>query len=123
VEWSIASWEETLEQVLEQNHILGKSTGIHFLTVPQKNVLGVFKNDGPYQAYLDVNDIPELRQLKLDASSGVEIGTGTTLTQAIDWLKKASEMDGYAYTAQMSKHIKRVANVPVRNVGIIVKYT
>jgi len=41
-----------------------------------------------------------------------------TLSDAIDLLEKASELDGYFYAAQMSKHIKRVANTPVRNVSV-----
>jgi hypothetical protein len=48
--------------------------------------------------------------------TGVELGGGVTLSHAIELLQKASEMDGYSYTAQMSKHLKRVANTPVRNV-------
>jgi xanthine dehydrogenase/oxidase len=76
---------------------------------------GVFKEDGPYSAYIDINSVPELKQSMID-SSGVKIGANITLSNAIDVLQKASELDGYKYTAQMSKHLKRVANVPVRNV-------
>lgn len=77
---------------------------------------GVFKEDGPYSAYIDVNSVPELKQSMMD-TSGVKIGANVSLSNAIDLLQKASEIDGYSYTAQISKHLKRVANVPVRNVS------
>jgi xanthine dehydrogenase/oxidase len=77
--------------------------------------LGVFKEDGPYSAFIDVNSVPELKQSMIDTSE-VKLGANLTLSSAIEMFQKASEMDGYNYTAQISKHLKRVANMPIRNV-------
>lgn len=77
---------------------------------------GVFKHDGPYQAYVDVNNIPELKQSSV-TSSDVSLGGNVTITVAIGLLQKAAELDGYSYAGQIAKHLKRVANVPVRNVS------
>jgi len=76
---------------------------------------GVFKNDGPYEVFLDINNIPDLKVATLEPT-GVVLGAGTTLTSAITLLLDASKLPGYEYTAKMSKHLERVANVPVRNV-------
>jgi len=77
---------------------------------------GVFKYDGPYQAYVDVNSIAELGKTVLD-SKEVVIGASVTLSSLIELFSKAAEIDGFKYTGDMGTHLKRVANTPVRNVG------
>lgn len=81
-------------------------------------VSGVYKHDGPYQAYMDIMGVPELKVIRLE-SRGVVLGGALTLADAIEQLQNASTIDGFEYTAQMSKHIQRVANVPIRNVSVI----
>ncbi|CAL8082189.1 unnamed protein product [Orchesella dallaii] len=94
------------------------SSGMKYRLVAGNTGTGVFKYDGPYQVYIDINNIPELKQSKVDASE-VSIGANVTISMAIDLLQKASELDGYSYTADMVKHIKRVANLPVRNAATL----
>ena len=77
---------------------------------------GVYKNDGPYDAYVEVNSVPDLQVLSVNKSEAV-IGGATTLSHAITFLQELSETEGFGYTAGMSKHIRRVANTPVRNVS------
>ena len=42
-----------------------------------------------------------------------------TISEAIEALKKASEMDGYEYCKDIAKHWQRVANTPIRNAGTL----
>ena len=77
---------------------------------------GIFKNEGPFDAFLDINDVPELRVLSVE-SGGLVLGGGTPISLAIETLMKASELRGFEYAAVMSKHMKRVANVHIRNVS------
>jgi hypothetical protein len=43
-----------------------------------------------------------------------------TLSETIAFLDKVSSEQGFEYTKRISTHIGRVANVPVRNVGLTV---
>jgi xanthine dehydrogenase/oxidase len=76
---------------------------------------GVYKDDGPFFAFIDINSVPDLKNVTMNTSR-VQLGASVTLASAIDLLQRASQLEGYAYTAQISKHLKRVANTPVRNV-------
>lgn len=90
--------------------------GMKYRLVAGNTGTGVFKNDGPYQAYVDVNNVPELKQGMVE-HSGVVLGANLTISQGIEMLERAAELDGYKYAGEMAKHWKRVANVPVRNVS------
>ncbi|OXA54699.1 Xanthine dehydrogenase [Folsomia candida] len=92
--------------------------GMKYRIVAGNTGTGVFKDDGPFSAFIDINSVPELKRSMIE-TSGVKIGANVTLCYAIDQLQKASEIDGYAFCAQMSKHLKRVANVPIRNTGTL----
>jgi len=81
----------------------------------------VYKYDGPYQAYIDITAVPQLKIIKLEAR-GVVLGGSMTLAVAIEQLGKAASIDGFEYAEQMSTHIQRVANVPVRNVSVYCIY-
>lgn len=78
--------------------------------------LGVFKNDGPYQGYIDINDIPDLKHTSID-SDGVIMGGSVTLTTAIDVFDRASKQEGLEYAQQFYVHFRRVACLSVRNVS------
>ena len=53
------------------------------------------------------------------APGSVILGGAVTISEAIEALKKASEMDGYEYCKDMAKHWQRVANTPIRNAGTL----
>ena len=67
--------------------------------------------------YLDINNVVQLRTITLN-TSGLILGAGTTLTEAIQLFKNTASTEGLEHLAGMSKHIERVANVPVRNVSL-----
>ncbi|XP_035713400.1 xanthine dehydrogenase/oxidase isoform X1 [Folsomia candida] len=95
------------------------TSGTNYRIIAGNTGTGVYKNDGPYQAYLDISSVPELKNAVLSATTGVQIGAGVTLFHAIDHFQKASELPGYFYMAQISKHLKRVANTPIRNAATL----
>ena len=66
---------------------------------------------------MDINNVVQLRKITTNAS-GLILGAGTTLTEAIQLFKNTASTEGLEYLAGMSKHIERVANVPVRNVSL-----
>jgi hypothetical protein len=76
----------------------------------------VYKTDtDKVEAFIDISAIPELSSIATGPSS-ISLGGGVTLAQAIRTLKETSATPGFQYTLALSKHLKRVANVPVRNV-------
>lgn len=77
---------------------------------------GVFKNDGPYSAYIDITGIPELHRMEPD-NSGMVLGGSTTLTEAIDQFMVMSKVEGFIYASEFAKHFRRVASLTVRNVS------
>lgn len=70
---------------------------------------------------IDVNDVKELHTYTVN-SENVIIGANTTLTAAIDiFTKIANEKpDKFGYLKQLADHISLIANVPVRNVSLII---
>lgn len=77
---------------------------------------GIFKSDGPYKKYIDINGIPELKTRRVD-EHGITFGGGVTLTQLIELLKENARKVGLEYGTKVVEHLERVANVSVRNVS------
>jgi len=106
-----------------------KSSKLNYRIIAGNTSTGIYKNDGPYDGFLDITNIPELSQITYPANDANELifGGGVTLSASISALEKASNLKGFHYAEEMSKHIKRIANVPVRNVGtmagnLMIKY-
>ncbi|CAG0884273.1 unnamed protein product [Darwinula stevensoni] len=78
--------------------------------------VGVYKNDGPYVTYVDLSGIGDLFSYSLKARP-MEFGAGLSLTKMIQLLDEASQDNAYSYAAVLAKHIRKIANVPVRNGG------
>ncbi|CAG7707626.1 unnamed protein product [Allacma fusca] len=92
--------------------------GLKYRIVGGNTGMGVFKNEGPYQAYVELMSIPALTKIdSLDSS--IIFGGGVTITQAIETLEKASSVSGFEYCKHVCKHWKRVANISVRNAGTL----
>lgn len=80
---------------------------------------GIFKKDlQGVQGFIDVNHVPELHQRTLDTSE-ILLGGGTTLSAAIDHLKRIALLTGFQYANGLAKHWGRVANTSVRNVATL----
>ncbi|ODN04991.1 Indole-3-acetaldehyde oxidase [Orchesella cincta] len=79
---------------------------------------GVYKNDGPYQGFIEINDVPELQFTALEQNSLVLGGT-VTITNAITFFDRASQMEGFVYAKEFYDHMRRVASLSIRNRGTI----
>ncbi len=79
---------------------------------------GVYKNDGPYEAYVDVSRIGELYQVT--KSTPLTIGGGTTLTHLMELFGTiATENPDYWYAPILAEHIGKIGSTPVRNVSAL----
>jgi len=77
----------------------------------------VIRDEGEYKVFIDINNVPELHEVNSSKTSLV-LGGNINLTRTIEVLRAAAEkVDGFEYAAKISKHIERIANVPIRNVS------
>uniref|UniRef100_S4RAN6 FAD-binding PCMH-type domain-containing protein n=1 Tax=Petromyzon marinus TaxID=7757 RepID=S4RAN6_PETMA len=75
---------------------------------------GVYKTDGPFQAYVDVKGVAELFAVSLEAT-GLRVGSSVSLNKLIGSLREhADQSESFAATAE---HLSKVANQSVRNAG------
>ncbi|ODN05815.1 Aldehyde oxidase 4 [Orchesella cincta] len=110
-EWVVA---KNLENALITAH-QSKSNGADYRFVAGNTSTGIFKNQGPYKTFIDINGIPELKKTSVD-KNGIVLGGGTTLTETINLLRESAKLPGFEYGKRASTHLERVANVSVRNI-------
>ncbi|XP_067673741.1 uncharacterized protein [Haliotis asinina] len=87
---------------------------------------GIYKHDGPFDAYVDLQDLQEFYKTQIRESS-VVIGANVTLTVLMTTLLQLAPAQGYAYFTDVVTHLRMVGNVLVRNAGtwagnLMVKY-
>ncbi|XP_032242989.2 xanthine dehydrogenase/oxidase-like [Nematostella vectensis] len=78
--------------------------------------LGIYKDDGPYDIYICIDQIPELKMCKVSADS-LAVGSAVTLSTLITTLD--DHATSYPAYKPLAEHAKKVANVPVRNVATV----
>ena len=77
---------------------------------------GVYKNDGPYDAYVDLAGVTELT--RTSQSTPLIVGGAVTLTNFQQLLFSAGSANpDYWYAPILAEHIGKIASVPVRNVS------
>ena len=95
------------------------------------------KYDPPAGAYISLLKIPELRVIKRPepmpkgrwsgGSGGAVFGAAVTLSELIVELDRLASSAGYRHCAEMARHLRLVANTPVRNAAtwagnLMIKY-
>ena len=95
------------------------------------------KYEAPADAYISLLKIPELRVIQRPqpaaqgrwsgGSSGAVFGAAVTLSELIAELEELSKTAGYRHCAEMARHLRLVANTPVRNAAtwagnLMIKY-
>ena len=71
--------------------------------------------------YIDVNAVDQLHNYKVD-DQNLTIGANTSLNTIMNIFEEVAKErpQQYSYLRQLIKHIDLVANVPVRNVRLII---
>lgn len=77
--------------------------------------LGVYKGDGPYEAFVSLGQITELKNWTVD-STGITVGAGVTISETIAILNSTSAQEVVKFSTKVASHMERIANLPVRNV-------
>ena len=79
-------------------------------------IAGVYKNDGPYNIYLNSSGVKELYQVTTGQS--LVLGANVSLTRAIAAFKSmAKSNSGFSHLEELAKHWSGIANIGVRNVS------
>lgn len=79
---------------------------------------GVYRRSDRLKVFIDVNAVEELHRHSVDQD--LVVGAGLRLTEFIALLEQTAEAHlNFTYCIPMAKHIRKVANLPVRNVGTI----
>lgn len=79
-------------------------------------VAGVYKNDGPFDAFVDVSKIRELYEKS--TTTPLKIGGGVSLTDLHEVLSTiGSSNPDYVYASTLAEHIAQIGSLPVRNVS------
>ena len=79
--------------------------------------VGIYKDDGPFKALVDIKAIPELSEIGNVVNDSISFGSNVSLTKMIDALKTFSSEPGFEFCENIAKHWSYVANVPVRNIA------
>jgi hypothetical protein len=81
---------------------------------------GILKCRPPPDVFIDVNGVAFLKAHSF-SSGKLCVGANTTLADLIKLFEAVADEDPeyYTYAKELAKHIKKVANTPVRNVSII----
>ncbi|XP_035913600.1 xanthine dehydrogenase-like [Anopheles stephensi] len=79
---------------------------------------GVYRRSDRLKFFIDISSIAELHRHTFDRE--LIVGVGVSLTELIDLLEQtAEEYLSFAYCIPMAKHVRKMANLPVRNIGTI----
>jgi xanthine dehydrogenase/oxidase len=77
---------------------------------------GVYKNDGPYDVYIYVKNVPDLFAIK-KTDSVLTLGAELSLNKLIEVFDVFCQSVGFEYLSEISAHLRKIANVSVRNVA------
>lgn len=79
-------------------------------------VSGVYKNDGPFTAYINIGRVREL--YTITHGPPLVLGANVSIAQCIKVFKEMPTiMSGYHHLTEIADHWNAVANVSVRNVS------
>ncbi|KAK7112653.1 uncharacterized protein [Littorina saxatilis] len=80
---------------------------------------GIFKNEGPFDVYIDIREVKDLYEIK-ETETSVKFGANTSLSTFIKKLKELKDSQpGFHYFPALVKHLKLVGNVLMRNAASI----
>jgi xanthine dehydrogenase/oxidase len=94
--------------------LLNQSKSLKYRFVGGNTGVGVYKNEGKYQIFIDVKNVPNLFSVEKKPAE-LTIGSAVTLTSLIEILNQHSTSPGFEYLSVIAFHIVKIANVGVRN--------
>lgn len=78
--------------------------------------VGVYKNDGPFNVFIDIKNISSLYQVSHN-NNELTLGAALSINNLIELFETFSKVEGFEYLSNIAKHFSKIANVAVRNTG------
>ena len=79
--------------------------------------VGVYKDDGPYVAYVDLKGVKDLFKIQYTKGGSLSVGAGVSLTDLISRFNQEAKNAGFEYLAELAGMISKTAHISVRNVS------
>ncbi|KAF9416485.1 hypothetical protein HW555_006152 [Spodoptera exigua] len=88
-----------------------------YMLVAGNTARGAYPIEEFPRVMIDINAVPELKGYKIDQN--LIIYGGVTLTELLDIFKRIAAQEYFAYLTKFYDHLRKVAHIPVRNIGTI----
>lgn len=113
IEWYTV---DNLNDLININKKLNQQNKVKF--VSGNTCVGVFKNDGPFDTYINVKNVKELNVVEKKENQLI-IGSGITISSLGDIFKKYSSQDpnSFGHLKGLVGHINKIGNIHVRNLA------
>jgi len=107
---------DSLEQLVKL--LAAFNNGTKYRLVAGNTATGVYKKDGPYDAYVDLSGVGEL--FRTSGATPLVVGGAVSLTLFQQLLLSAGASNpDYWYGPVLAEHIAKIGSVPVRNAGSV----
>ena len=103
-------------------NLLSQYKNVVYRFVGGNTSIGVFKNDGPFNIFIDFKSIPDFF-LVTKTASDLTIGSAITLTKLVDILNKYSTESGFEYLKVIAFHITKIAVSYKLDVNFILEFS
>lgn len=107
-------WHKVLS-IINVLRLLRLNRGVPLMLIAGNTSQGVYRPKVTPHVYIDINNIPELKQCSVDKN--IILGANLTISEAMAFLTEVSGMEEFKYVQEIVDHLDLVANVPVRNVS------
>ncbi|XP_067671800.1 xanthine dehydrogenase/oxidase-like [Haliotis asinina] len=109
------SWyrPQTLKNLVR---IFQTNKGAKIRLVHGNTASGIYKNEGPFDVFVDLHDVKELYKIESSPKS-FRFGAGLSISDLIEALQKRADDKGYSYFNGIANHLLMIGNVLVRNAG------
>lgn len=108
-------WPRTISELFEA---LSKIQNEKFILVAGNTAHGIYRRSLDLRHFCDIHAVPELKQHSI-TNEKVTLGANISLTEAMEIFQRAALNPGFEYCQQLREHFDLIANVPVRNVSIL----
>ncbi|XP_026467617.1 xanthine dehydrogenase-like [Ctenocephalides felis] len=106
-----------VSSIINVLRLLRLNRGVPLMLIAGNTSQGVYRPKVTPHVYIDINNIPELKQCSVDKN--IILGANLTISEAMSFLTEVSGMEEFKYVQEIVDHLDLVANVPVRNMGTL----
>ncbi|XP_067931825.1 uncharacterized protein [Watersipora subatra] len=110
-----SSWHSP-KSIADLKSLVAEFAEMNYYLAAGHTRVGVYKQDGPFDEYIDINGVPELTAINHNANS-LDVGAAVKLNQLMNTFEELSSTPGFEYLKGAVQYLDHVANVQIRNLG------